>query len=199
MAGDFLLLAAALASALLTFRQTGEISEEQRLRLSTGRLALAFIAAAALGRLTLTAGGQDAETLKRILDNLALYAALPLLATAVLSQAMHWNWSRAGWGRWLLGLFALFELCRRMELGELYTLVMGAAIGLALLLSAIRLHKSRARLASAGSGLLLALAICAPVLPLQALPPLVLSGAQAVALLLIAFTLLNSLREPQPQ
>lgn len=199
MAGDFLLLAAALASVLLTFRQTGEVSEEQRLRLSTARLALTFIAAAALGRLTLSAGDQDVETLRRMLDNLALYAAQPLLATAVLGQAMHWHWSRAGWGRWLLGLFALFELCRRMELGELYTLVMGAAIGLALILAALRLSERYVRLASAGSGLLLALVICAPGLPLPAFPPLVLAGAQAAALLLIAFTLLNPLREPQPQ
>jgi len=199
MAGDFLLLAAALVSTLLMFRQKQGISEAQRLLLNTSSLALAFIAAAALGRLTLNAGSQDVDTLRRMLDNLALYAALPLLATAVLGQAMHWYWSRAGWGRWLLGLFALFELCRRMELGELYTLVMGAAIGLVLVLAALRLPGLYARLASAGSGLLLALTICVPRLPLPALPAPVLAGAQAAALLLIAFTLLSLAREPQPQ
>ena len=198
MAGDLILLAAALASTLLMYRQPADMAEEQRLRLSTSRLALVFIAAAALGRLTLNAASQDTETLRRMLDNLALYAALPLLATAVLGQALNWHWSRAGWGRWLLGLFALFELCRRMELGELYTLCLGAAIGLALLLAAVRLCEGWApRLAAAASGLLLAAAICTPGLPLPQPPALALAIAQAAALPLVAFTLLSRSRPPQ--
>lgn len=199
MAGDLVLLAAALFSAVLMFRQTEDTSEEQRLLLKVSSLALVFVAVAALGRLTLTGSSQDIETLQRMLDNLALYVALPLLATVMLGQAMQWHWSRAGWGRWLLGLFALFELCRRMELGATYTLVMGIAVSLVLLGAALRLQGIHARLASAGSGLLLAVAVCSPQLPMPSLPDFALNAVQAVALPLFAFALLSQVKQPSPQ
>lgn len=199
MAGDIVLLAAALFSAVLMFRQTEDTSEEQSLLLKVSCLALVFVALAALGRLTLTDSGQDIETLQRMLDNLALYAALPLLATVMTGQAMQWHWSRAGWGRWLLGLFALFELCRRMGLGEAYTLAIGIAISLVLLGAALRLHGTFARLASAGSGLLLAVAVCSPLLPVPPLPAFALSSALAAALPLFAFALLSQVKQPSPQ
>jgi len=197
MAGNLLLLAAALVSAVLMFRQTEDIAGEQSLLLKVSSLALAFVAMAALGRLTLTESGQDIETLQRMLNNLALYAALPLLATAMLGQVMQWHWSRAGWGRWLLTRFALVELCRRMQLGEAYTLVMGVLVGLILVGAALRLHGLRARLCSAISGVLLGLSICGPLLPVIILPELALNAAQAAALLL--FTLaLQSQTQPTP-
>jgi hypothetical protein len=162
-------------------------------------LALLFVAVAALGRLTLTGSGQDIETLQRMLDNLALYAALPLLATVMLGQVMQWHWSRAGWGRWLLALFALFELCRRMQLGDAYTLVMGALIGLILISASLRLSGMSARLASACSGLLLAASVCTPVLPSLSLPDWTADLALAAALPLFAFALLSQVKSPSPQ
>ncbi|MFW1677215.1 hypothetical protein ACFVYJ_05470 [Pontibacter sp. JAM-7] len=108
-------------------------------------LAAAFIAIASLGTLVVEARNQDLQTLQRILDNLAFYAALPLLGTALLSQAWQLDWSRAGWGRWLLALFALFELMRRSELGNLYSqIVTAATLGL-IIVSLIRLQQPMQR------------------------------------------------------
>lgn len=191
MAGNILLLLTALGSAIVMFRQTETTGPERRLLLQVSSLGLLFIAVAALGRLTLLSSSQDIATLQRMLDNLALYAALPLLASVILAQAWHWHWSRAGWGRWLLGLFALFELCRRMDMGEQYTLVMGAAVGLTLLLAASRLHGVYARLAAIGSGLLIAVSICTPLLTSLTLPALTLATAHASALLLFAVALIS--------
>jgi len=194
-----MLLAAALFSAVLMFRQTQDIATEQSLLLKVSSLALLFVAVAALGRLTLTGSGQDIETLQRMLDNLALYAALPLLATVMLGQVMQWHWSRAGWGRWLLALFALFELCRRMQLGDAYTLLMGALIGLILIGASLRLSSMLARLAAACSGLLLAASVCTPLLPSLSLPDWAAELALAVALPLFAFALLSQVKSPSPQ
>jgi len=194
-----MLLAAALFSAVLMFRQTQDIATEQSLLLKVSSLALLFVAVAALGRLTLTGSGQDIETLQRMLDNLALYAALPLLATVMLGQVMQWHWSRAGWGRWLLALFALFELCRRMQLGDAYTLLMGALIGLILIGASLRLSGMLARLAAACSGLLLAASVCTPLLPSLSLPDWAAELALAAALPLFAFALLSQVKSPSPQ
>ena len=194
-----MLLAAALFSAVLMFRQTQDIATEQSLLLKVSSLALLFVAVAALGRLTLTGSGQDIETLQRMLDNLALYAALPLLATVMLGQVMQWHWSRAGWGRWLLALFALFELCRRMQLGDAYTLLMGALIGLILIGASLRLSGMLARLAAACSGLLLAASICTPLLPSLSLPDWAAELTLAAALPLLAFALLSQVKSPSPQ
>lgn len=198
MAGDLLLLITALSSAVIIFRRAEATDPERRLLFQISSLSLLFIAVAALGRLALFSSNQDIATLQRMLENLALYAALPLLASVMLAQAWNRHWSRAGWGRWLLGLFALFELCRRMNIGEQYTLVMGATIGLVLLLAALRLHGMYARLASAASGLLIALSICYPLLASLTFPAWMPVAAQAVALPLFAVALLSQ-SEPLPQ
>src|SRR5690554_3128853 len=128
MLGNSLLLLAALSGAVLLFRRSEQLQEAPRSQLQVSSLSLIFVALAAMGQLLLTPTSQDIATLQRLLDNLALYAGLPLLATAALALAMGWYWSKAGWGRWLLALFALFELCRRMGLGEDYTLWLSAAL-----------------------------------------------------------------------
>jgi hypothetical protein len=117
----------------------------------------------------------------------------------MLGQVMQWHWSRAGWGRWLLALFALFELCRRMQLGDAYTLLMGALIGLILIGASLRLNGMSARLASACSGLLLAASVCTPLLPSLSLPDWAAQLALAAALPLFAFALLSQVKSPSPQ
>ncbi|MDY6891579.1 MAG: hypothetical protein SVU24_08285 [Pseudomonadota bacterium] len=199
MVSDGVVLAAALVSAGLLLRQSEDTPAAQSLLLKVSRLALLGVALAALSRLTLSDGGQDIATLRRMLDNLALYAALPLLASAMLGATLRWYWSKAGWGRWLLGLFALFELCRRMGLGEAYTLTLGGAIGLVLLGAALRLRGILPRLAAVGSGALFAVAICTPRLPLPPLPEDLLPLALAAALPLFAIALLNQLERAAPR
>ncbi|WP_151705687.1 hypothetical protein [Nitrincola alkalilacustris] len=144
-----------------------------------------FLAADAMGNMLLSSEGTDQATLRLMLNNLALYAALPLIATTLLAMAKGWHWSMAGWGRWLLGLIAFFELTRRMEYGNYYTqlmlLLVVAAIGFGSLLA----PQLKAKAAGSSAALLLLL------LALFASPaPLLSASAQpAIQYLLLAISL----------
>ncbi len=191
MLGNSLLLLAALTGAVLLFRRSEALAEAPRSQLQVSSLSLVFIALAAMGQLLLTPTSQDIATLQRLLDNLAVYAGLPLLATATLALAMGWYWSKTGWGRWLLALFALFELCRRMGLGEDYTLWLSIALAGALLVAAWRLQGLMVRLACALAAPLLLISLSAPVLLVAELPDSARLLAQAVGLLLLSRSLLQ--------
>lgn len=191
MLGNGLLLLAALAGAVLLFRRSEALAEAPRSQLQVSSLSLVFVALAAMGQLLLTPTSQDIATLQRLLDNLALYAGLPLLTTAILALAMGWYWSKAGWGRWLLALFALFELCRRMGLGEDYTLWLSVALAAALLVAAWRMQGMLPRLACALAAPLLLISLSAPALMVAELPHTALQLAQAASLLLLSWSLLQ--------
>lgn len=79
---------------------------------------------------------QSQSTLVLMLEQLSLYAAIPLLACIELAKLAKRQWSRQIWGRILLAIAATFELCRRNDvLNEM--LWVSLAIGtLALLLTA---------------------------------------------------------------
>ncbi|MGH1463204.1 MAG: hypothetical protein ACRBB6_14335 [Neptuniibacter sp.] len=119
-------------------------------------LAAAFIACAATGELLLSGSGQDSETLKRMLNNLALFAALPLISSALLDRSFQFNWSKAAWGRWLLVLFALFELCRRSGIGTEYSQIMSALCAIVIIFSTIRLQIFSVRISGFFSGISMA-------------------------------------------
>ncbi len=136
-----------LVCALLLAGQSYRCGEQKQETASfVISLSAAFLAAASLGELTLEATNQDLLTFQRMLDNLAFYAALPLLATALIAQAWQKDWSRAAWGRWLLALFALFELMRRAEQGDLYSQIVAVASVILLLASLPKLSNMQARL-----------------------------------------------------
>ena len=124
---------------------TSDQADSPRTTLQAGALSALFIALSALAELLLTQTGNDIETLQRMLANLAYYAALPLLATAMLVSARNTHWERAAWGRWLIGLFALFELLRRMQHGEIYTQVVAVAVSVALLFAVLATTEKRLR------------------------------------------------------
>ncbi len=191
MLANSLLLLAALAGAVLLFRRSEALAEAPRSQLQVGSLSLVFVALSAMGQLLLTPTSQDIATLQRLLDNLAVYAGLPLLATATLALAMGWYWSKAGWGRWLLALFALFELCRRMGLGEDYTLWLSLALCAALLVAAWRLQGLLSQLACALAAPLLLISLSAPALMTAELSDTMRLLAQAVGLLLLSGSLLQ--------
>lgn len=191
MLGNSLLLFVALASAVLLFRRSETLAQAPQSQLQVSSLSLLFVAMSAMGQLLLTPDSQDVATLQRLLDNLAVYAGLPLLATATLALAMNWYWSKAGWGRWLLALFALFELCRRMGLGEDYTLWLSLALAAALLVSAWRLQPTLSRLACAVAAPLLLISLSASTLMVAELPAVTRQLAQASGLLLLSWALLQ--------
>lgn len=124
-------------------------------------LSLLAAAVATAGQVVLNPQGSDSGTLMRIFTNLALYAAAPMLVTALVALARTYPISRPAWGRWLLGLFALFELCRRMGYGEQYTLILALCCiaGMASALAWFRGKDLRLKLAS--STLAFALAVAA--------------------------------------
>lgn len=191
MLGNSLLLLAALSGAVLLFRRSEQLQEAPRSQLQVSSLSLVFVALAAMGQLLLTPTSQDIATLQRLLDNLALYAGLPLLATAALALAMGWYWSKAGWGRWLLALFALFELCRRMGLGEDYTLWLSAALTAALLVTAWRLQGLLPRLLCVLAAPLLLVRISGAELMVAELSTTLRQLTQAAGLLLLSGALLQ--------
>ncbi|MGH1432757.1 MAG: hypothetical protein ACRBB4_16795 [Neptuniibacter sp.] len=122
-------------------------------------LAAAFISCAAAGDLLLSGNDQDSLTLKRLLDNLALFAAVPLIASALLDLSFKYNWSKAAWGRWLLALFALFELCRRSGIGTEYTQIMSALCAITIIFSALKLYPINVRVTGISSGIFLFLSL----------------------------------------
>ncbi|MFY0678874.1 MAG: hypothetical protein JXR18_16515 [Neptuniibacter sp.] len=122
-------------------------------------LAAAFVSCAAAGDLLLSGNDQDSLTLKRLLDNLALFAAVPFIASALLDLSFKYNWSKAAWGRWLLALFALFELCRRSGIGTEYTQIMSALCAVVIIFSSLRLYPINVRLTGTVSGILLFLSL----------------------------------------
>lgn len=196
MLGNSLLLLTALTGAVLLFRHSERLAEAAQSQLQVSSLSLVFITLAAMGQLLLTPAGpgQDVATLQRLLDNLALYAGLPLLATATLALAMGWYWSKAGWGRWLLALFALFELCRRMGLGEDYTLWLSVALAAALAGAAWRLRSLVSRAAVLLAAPLVLLGISADTLLTAELPAQLQTVLLAGGLGLVSYGLLHQTR-----
>lgn len=59
------------------------------------------------------------------------------------------------WGRWVLALFALFELMRRTDLGSYYTLALGLAVTIALLIAFVRYNNNDIRLPGIASAVLI--------------------------------------------
>ncbi len=198
MLGNGLILVTALACAVLLFRRSEAQAEAPQSQLQVSSLSLIFITLAAMGQLLLTPDNQDIATLQRLLDNLALYAGLPLLVTAVLAFAMGWYWSKAGWGRWLLALFAAFELCRRMGLGESYTFWLSIVMAAALILTAFKWQGVTGRLALGLAAPALLLGISASELMSVAPPALLPEVAQALSLGLISFAFLQKAQSQQP-
>ena len=178
------LLAGALFAALQLQRCAEAVTGDARVTVQAAALAAVFIGLAALGELLLQQAGQDLATLQRMLSNLAYYVSLPFLASALLVAIRNDHWSRPAWGRWLIGLFALFELLRRMEQGELYTQLVALVVSSVMLVMALQLRQKLLRgmaiFASLNMAVALLLAGPGSLLPEYAnttLYPLLLAGA----------------------
>lgn len=185
------LITSSTASALL-LKRAAEclIGDKPKATLQAASLSLAFIGFAALADLLTTlfvvSSDMDLQTFQRLLSNLAYYAAIPLLASTMLISARNSHWSRPAWGRWLIGLFALFELLRRMEHGEIYTQVVAVAVSAVMLASAFMTSHKQLRnatlLAAANMAVALLLTgpgnlVASPLTDNNYLYPLLLAGA----------------------
>src|SRR5690606_41381176 len=82
-----------------------------------GAAAARFAAALITALYALLAPWQVSElaTSQLLLQQLSLYAALPLLLSVTAATTLGYDWSRMIWGRVLLGWCVVFELCRRND------------------------------------------------------------------------------------
>lgn len=135
--------------ALLTAGRSYRVGSEQYTSGFTISLSATFLAASAVASMLLTGSqDQDHQTLLRMLNNLAYYAAVPLIASAMVADAIGQNWSKPAWGRWLLVLLALFEVTRRGEAGLEYSQIMSVLVAASMLFAAVKLQSLMARLGS---------------------------------------------------
>ena len=139
------LMLASLASIMLLFRGTKE-SIDSSAEIKVARLSILSFILAVIGEFTLTSNSMDSDTLARMLSNLALYAGAPLLVSSILAKALDRNFTMQTWGRYLLAIIALFELCRRMEVGENYGYALGIILILTLIVSAFTTKTKTMRL-----------------------------------------------------
>ena len=127
---SLVLVICSLLSSLLLYRQPARLSDQSKNIAGIISLCSAFIAAAALLPLFFDATSADSTVFLLMLENLLQYLALPLLCSAYLSISLGKHFSRTTWGRWSLVLLAIFELCRRAEVGDYYSATIAIATSL---------------------------------------------------------------------
>ncbi|SEG80322.1 hypothetical protein [Marinobacterium lutimaris] len=196
---DLILLLVASGSAIWAYRSK-QTEKPHSVLLGAWSLSALFLALAVIAA-WLPQGSADLETLKRLGINLGIYAGMPMLATAVYALGKRLFWSAAGWGRLLLGFFALFELNRQLGYGEEYTNVLGAASVIGVLSGALFLGLTQARILSAAAAVCVAAALAfsgSSALPVMAYPmAATLLAAIGIALLTSAVRLeISQLNQP---
>lgn len=119
---SYLVLAiASIIAALLLYRQSAPLTKKSKVAASIVSICCLFITVSAITPLMVNGPSDDSEMLRLMFSNLHLYLALPLISTIILFKGIGKDYSKAAWGRWSLVLLALFELCRRAEVGEYYS------------------------------------------------------------------------------
>lgn len=156
--GQILLLLAAIASTLYLFRGTQDKLDTSS-EIKVTRLSLLSMIIALIGSFTLTSDSMDSSTLLRMLNNLALYAGAPMMASALLARAVQRSFTMQTWGRYLLALIALFELCRRMDAGTGYSAVLAVALVVTLGAAALFSTIKSQRVSFLSAAILLAVAV----------------------------------------
>jgi hypothetical protein len=179
------LLVSSLTSAVWLLYGHKQDIPESHYKVRVFALSCFFIGAYALTRLIWSNPGSHTSTLLQMTDNLSFFVALPFIATVFLAAGKNWHWSMAGWGRWLLGLIAFFELTRRTDYGVIYSQVLVLLLLLALVIGALLLKTNQARLLSLGGTALTGIAL----LFFSPHPLLAASGNTPLLMLMLAVSL----------
>ncbi|WP_052063578.1 hypothetical protein [Nitrincola sp. A-D6] len=153
------LLVSSLTSSVWLLHRHKQDKPESHYKVRVFALSCFFIGAYALTRLIWSNPGSHTGTLVQMTENLSFFIALPFIATVFLATGKGWHWSMAGWGRWLLGLIAFFELTRRTDYGVIYSQVLVLLLLLALVIGALLLKTNQARLLSLGGSALAGIAL----------------------------------------
>lgn len=123
---SILLIICSLFAAVLPYRQPQKLSDNAKPLASLSALCALFIALSAIISLVFSGDSDDTQAVILIFDNLATYLAIPLLSFLIISAYCKRYFSKGTWGRVSLALLALFEICRRAEVGEIYSVVVAS-------------------------------------------------------------------------
>lgn len=146
---DGVLALACLACAIAVGkarRHYGEADQPALFCALLGFLLPAAAAAVGVIRFGIDPGAQAAHLW---LSQASSFLGLPLLGAAALALGRGWQWSRANWGRILLGLCAFFELFRQLNQLEDYRLLLNLATLLLILYAGAVQWPQRAPLVAA--------------------------------------------------
>lgn len=146
---DGVLALACLACAIAVGkarRHYGEADQPALFCALLGFLLPAAAAAVGVIRFAIDPGAQAAHLW---LSQASSFLGLPLLGAAALALGRGWQWSRANWGRILLGLCAFFELFRQLNQLEDYRLLLNLATLLLILYAGAVQWPQRAPLVAA--------------------------------------------------
>lgn len=179
------LLISSLTSAVWLLHRHKNAPEEHHYRIRVFALSCLFIGGYALSLLLIRDPNNHTSTLLQMTENLSIYVSLPFIATVFVALSKGWHWSMAGWGRWLLGLIAFFELTRRTDIGTSYSYTLALLVLAALLLSSIAPQSAKARFLLIGGTAILALS----TLLFSPIPLLMHEGNTELFLLTLAMSL----------
>lgn len=123
-ASDALLALACIASAIVIGRARARYDEADQPALFCALLGFALTAGAAICGSVRYGLDPDWQGTHLWLSQASTFLGLPLIGCAALTLSRSWAWSRANWGRILLGLCAFFELARQLNLLAEYRLLL---------------------------------------------------------------------------
>jgi hypothetical protein len=121
---DGLLAVACLACAIAIGKARKHYGEADQPALFCALLGFLLPAAASAAGVIRFSFDPSAEVAHLWLSQASSFLGLPLLGAAALALGRGWQWSRANWGRILLGLCAFFELFRQLNQLEDYRLLL---------------------------------------------------------------------------
>lgn len=182
---SIILLISSLSSALWLLHHHKQASEEHHFRVRVFALSSIFISGYALSHLIIRDPNSHTNTLLQMTENLTLYVSLPFIATIFIAMSKGWHWSMAGWGRWLLGLIAFFELTRRTDFGTSYSYTLSLLVIAALLLSSIATQANKTRLLLLAGTIMIAIS----TLVFSPIPLLMHEGNTATLMLTLSFAI----------
>lgn len=134
LTSQIVLAVASLFAALLLYRQPKQLTDQSKKVAHIVTICTLLIFISSVVPIFVTETGTDSRTFLLMLVNLQLYLALPLMSSVIFFSCLNRHFSKAAWGRWSLVLLASFELCRRAQFGEYYSVAI--AIGCSLLIAA---------------------------------------------------------------
>ncbi|MGE6792679.1 DUF6962 family protein [Pseudomonas guineae] len=124
---DGLLALACLACAIAIGKARSHYGEADQPALFCALLGFLLPAAAAAAGVIRFGFDPSVEAAHLWLSQASSFLGLPLLGAAALALGRSWQWSRANWGRILLGLCAFFELFRQLNQLDNYRLLLNLA------------------------------------------------------------------------